>query len=274
MDLYQNVAYELSRHLTLRYSSSFGTSSRLFTSDIRRHIYAVYGLVRIADEIVDTYKGPDAEQLLDDLERETTRSIKSGYSANPIVQSFAISARQYTIDESLIQPFFASMRFDLTPQTYTDQDYQNYIYGSAEVVGLMCLKVFTKNDPSLYSQLEPGARALGAAYQKVNFLRDMAADYHQLGRVYFPGVNYETFSQADKDLIVKDIRSDFQAAKAALKQLPKSCRPAVALSYLYYSRLLDKLDQASIETIKSDRLRLGKLTKISLLIKARLGLSI
>lgn len=267
MDLYDAVAYENSRHLTLRYSTSFGVSSRFFSKDIKPHIYAIYGLVRIADEIVDTYKGTDAGEQLDRLEAETYRAITVVYSTNPIVHAFAKTAVKYGIDASLIQPFFNSMRMDLHPKTYTDDSYESYIYGSAEVVGLMCLRVFTDGDTKLYDDLMDGASALGAAYQKVNFLRDMAADYTVLGRLYFPGRHFETFNDHDKNEIIADIEADFQRALPALKKLPRSCRTATIVSFVYYSELLNNLKQTPTETIKRTRIRVPSRRKLTLLIQ-------
>lgn len=266
MDLYNAVSRELSRHLTLRYSSSFGLSSRLFSRAIRSDIYAVYGLVRIADEIVDTYTGSDKQQLLDDLETETTAAIARGYSTNPIVHAFSQTAGRYGIDKALIEPFFASMRMDIHPETYTQADYQTYIYGSAEVIGLMCLRVFCAGDTARYETLTPGACALGAAYQKVNFLRDIAADHHELGRMYFPDVQYDTFSDEDKHAISADIGADFAAAQSSLAQLPRSSKAAVMLSVMYYRRLLRRLERTSVDDIKTSRLRIGTPRKLWLLL--------
>lgn len=264
MDLYTSVAYQNSRTLTLRYSSSFGLSSRLLGRGIRPHIYAIYGLVRIADEIVDTYKGDHSLRYLDDLEAEVYDAFKIGYSSNPIVHAFAQTGRKYKIGRDLIKPFFASMRFDLAPHTYQESQYKAYIHGSAEVIGLMCLKVFCQGNSSQYESLKNGAAALGSAYQKINFLRDFAADYKELGRVYFPGVSFEAFSVYDKQQIITDITRDLEQAKAALGKLPRSARLATTLSYVYYSRLLLKLDHASPETIRQKRLRLSTPQKLLL----------
>ena len=266
MELYTTVAYQLSRKLTLRYSTSFGTSSRLFDKQLQQHIFAIYGLVRVADEIVDSYRGPNAEALLTQLEAETAAATHSGFSTNPIVHTFACTAKQFGIGSELIAPFFDSMRMDLAPSEYHADEYQRYIYGSAEVVGLMCLRVFLGGDAAAYDQLQQGARALGAAYQKINFLRDMASDYEELSRVYFPGVNFETFSAADKQSIIADIMTDFAVAEPAIKQLPRSSRSAVRLSYRYYAELLRRLDHASVETIVSARVRVPAATKIRLLL--------
>ena len=269
MDLYSATSYKTSKLVTNAYSTSFGLSIRLFEPSLRPHIYAIYGLVRIGDEIVDTYTGNDQRELLDTLEVETKRAIKSGYSTNPIVHAFAQTAREFNITSALIAPFFKSMRMDLTPQKYDQKKFETYIYGSAEVVGFMCLKLFVSSDEE-YTFFEPAAKRLGAAYQKVNFLRDMKADYDELGRVYFPGVTFDTFDDKQKAVIVKDIKKDFKKAQAAITKLPASSRAAVALSFAYYSELLNKLEQTPADTIKAGRVRVNNVKKLQLLIKTRL----
>ena len=268
MDLYRRVSYELSRILTLRYSSSFGLSSRLFSGSVRQDIYAIYGLVRIADEIVDSYIGADQLALLNDMEAEVYEAIERGYSTNPIIHAYALTARRYEIDSVLIAPFFDSMRMDLAPLTYTDEKYHAYIYGSAEVIGLMCLRVFCQNDDNQYEALADGAKHLGAAYQKVNFLRDIASDYSDRGRTYFPGISYETFSEKEKQAIIASIKSDFKAAQPSLDQLPKNSRAAVMLSVTYYQQLLKRLGKASVTDIKSRRIRINAGEKVWLFIVA------
>ncbi len=266
MELYDAVAYENSRHLTLRYSTSFGISSRFFSKQMQPHIYAIYGMVRIADEIVDTYKGPQAAKLLDAYEQAVYAAIKLGYSTDLILYAFALTARAYGIDRTLIAPFFASMRMDLAPQTYSPADYKAYIHGSAEVVGLMCLRVFCSGDNAHYDSLRDGAAALGSAYQKVNFLRDLAADYKELGRLYFPGVTYEQFDETAKRHIIADIKQDFAAALPALRRLPASSRKATLISYVYYTELLKKLEQTPAATIKTTRIRVPSRRKLSLIV--------
>lgn len=269
MEQYTQTCYKIARTVTLNYSTSFSKSSQLFSSDIRNHIYAIYGLVRVADEIVDTYKGKDVVQVLKDLETSTLQSIETGFSPNPLVHAFATTARRYGIGHTLIQPFFKSMQMDTQPHTYTPELYLEYIYGSSEVVGLMCLKVFCDNETQ-YKKLEPGAKALGSAYQKVNFLRDIKADYDDLGRVYFPGVIFETFNIQQKEAIIKEIKNDFKKAQPAVAKLPKNARAAVALSFEYYSELLNKLERTSVEKIKAGRIRVNNSKKVQLFIKTRL----
>lgn len=261
MDLYNSASYELAERLTKRYSTSFSSSSSLFSDHIRPHIYAIYGMVRIADEIVDTYRGEDKGSYLDAFESEVNAAINSQYSTNPIVHAFARTAKTYSITGQLLAPFFESMRADINPKKFTQQSYEAYIYGSAEVVGLMCLRVFVDGNDSAFDRLREGASALGAAYQKVNFLRDMKADYEELGRVYFPNVEYDSFSETQKAAIIKDIENDFSRAKPAVGLLPKDARHAVAMSYDYYDELLTKLKHATVEEIKTKRMRVNNFKK-------------
>jgi phytoene synthase len=264
MDIYTKLAQSTSARLTAAYSTSFSLASQLFPPLIRRHIFNIYGLVRLADEIVDTYRGPDQAQLLDDLEAQTYAALKRGYSTNLIVQAFAITAIEVSIDKQLLEPFFASMRRDITQSAYSDTDIDTYIYGSAEVVGLMCLKVFTA-DTQQYEQLKPGAQALGSAFQKVNFLRDMSLDHAQLGRMYFPGITYASFNDESKRQIEADIIKDFDKALLAIRQLPANARPAVLASYRYYRALLRRIQRLSASELKSGRVRLPNALKLAIL---------
>jgi phytoene synthase len=267
MEQYTRISYAMARTVTLDYSTSFSKSSRLFGKDIRKHIYAIYGLVRVADEVVDTYRGKDVAKVIKELEAHTMQAMKSGFSPNPLVHAFVITSKRYGIGRELVRPFFKSMRMDIKPKAFSKHLYSIYIYGSAEVIGLMCLRVFC-DDNETYKKLEQGAQALGSAYQKVNFLRDMKADYEERGRVYFPGVDYDKFNDRQKDIVIKDIRKDFEKAKLAVNQLPKNARKAVTMSYMYYSQLLDKLDRASADDIKAKRLRLNAPKKALLYIRA------
>lgn len=270
MELYTDTSYALARQLTLRYSTSFSQSSSLFSTSIRKHIFAIYGLVRIADEIVDTYQGASAATLLTDFEAETYAAIEAAYSTNPIIHAFAVTARKFSIDTTLIGPFFESMRMDLIPAPYTSETYSRYIYGSAEVIGLMCLKVFTEGDEKAYRQLEPSASALGAAYQKVNFLRDFASDYYDRQRVYFPNVQFDSFDEAAKAVIIRDIEHDFDTALPGLAQLPTTAKKAVTVSYMYYSALLKKLKTTPAETLQRERIRIPNWQKTALFVQASL----
>ena len=265
MDLYTRTAEQMSRVLTNNYSTSFGLATRLFGSDIRVHIYNVYGLVRLADEIVDTYTGTDAGELLDALEVETYAAINRQYSTNTVVHAFALTAVKFGITKTLIAPFFASMRMDLEPKKYRAKDYERYIYGSAQVVGLMCLKVFCQGDATQYKKLEPGAKALGGAFQKVNFLRDIADDHKRLGRYYFPVGTFAGFNETTKRQIVADIDADFALALVAIRQLPSSARPAVMAAYQYYMRLHTKLRNTPAAVIKAQRIRISNPHKLAVL---------
>jgi phytoene/squalene synthetase len=265
VELYTSVSQEMSRRLTRRYSSSFSAASQLFPAAVQTEIYNIYGLVRIADEIVDTYEGDNRQAILDQLESETYDAIVRGYSANPIVHSFAGTARRFGIDKALITPFFESMRMDITPRTYTKKVYETYVYGSAEVVGLMCLKVFTNGDVATYNSLSDGARRLGAAYQKVNFLRDIADDYRRLSRLYFPGETFDAFDESSKQRIIKDIENDFAVALPYITSLPDQARLAVATSYQYYRALLSQLSATPAETIKQTRVSVPRLQKLTII---------
>lgn len=256
MDQYQKISLQLSERLTKYYSTSFSLSSLLFSKRIRPAIYAIYGLVRIADEIVDAPIGTDQKRELDHLKSELDRSLLSGYSSNPIIQSFVTAARTYGISKAHTDAFFVSMAMDLQSQKYTEKTYKTYIYGSAEVVGLMCLEVFCSDAGASYDDLRDGAARLGSAYQKVNFLRDLAADHHELKRYYFPGSSFKTFGESEKRAIVADIEADFAAAKPAIAALPNNARYAVAASAAYYSRLLRKLQQTDADTLKKQRVRI------------------
>jgi len=271
VELYTRVSRDSSKLLTKQYSTSFSSATRLFSKSVQPHIYAIYGLVRIADEVVDTYRGKDVDVVIADLEAEVYTALKRGYSTNPIIHSFVITANAYGITKKLIHPFFVSMTMDLSPQTYTQKKYETYIYGSAEVVGLMCLKVFCEGDETKYVALEKGASALGAAYQKVNFLRDMAADYVELNRVYFPGVSFESFSEKDKASIVKDIEKDFKTAHKAIDRLPQSSQAAVSMSVVYYEALLKKLKRTPAAVLIKKRVRINNIVKTALLTKATIA---
>jgi len=264
LELYNKFAQDTARRMTVAYSTSFSSASSLFDKSIRQDIYNIYGLVRLADEIVDTYSGPNQIEMLDRLESDTYASLQTGYSTNLIVQAFIITAQKFNIEADLIAPFFESMRTD-SRDDYKPSQYQQYIYGSAEVVGLMCLSVFVDGQAERFDKLKPGACALGAAFQKVNFLRDMAADFAQLGRYYFPTGSFDKFDELCKAQIVDDIRQDFAVAKPAIMALPKTARPAVSLAFRYYLELLKKLHATPAEVIKQQRVRVGNINKLRLL---------
>ena len=270
MEQYTAISYKVSNLVTNAYSTSFGLSIRLFHPSLRSHIYAVYGLVRIADEIVDTYVGADQRELLDTLEDETTRALQSGYSTNPIVHAFVQTARTYQITNDILAPFFESMRMDLTPKTFDQHTYEKYIYGSAEVVGLMCLKIFTTSQKQ-YDTLKGAAKKLGSAYQKVNFLRDIATDADELGRWYFPNSSKETFDETIKQAIIIDIEEDFLAGSQGITALPISSQKAVRLSYNYYLQLLKKIKRTPASDLLQRRVRINDPQKIVLLVRTVLN---
>lgn len=269
MDLYTTTSYDVAKRLTERYSTSFSTSSTLLTKDLRPHIYAIYGMVRVADEIVDTYRGPDAAEQLERFYDEVirVRAMDRPYSTNPIVHAFALTAVRYGIDKDLIDPFFNSMRMDLSIQKFDQKAFDTYIYGSAAVIGLMCLKVFVSGDKKRYTRLTPGAERLGLAYQKVNFLRDIGTDQVQLQRRYFPGVT--ELDEAERHAIIADIQQDFDVAKTYITQLPDTAKSAVLLSYRYYQALLDRLKITPVDELHTNRIRVPNIHKFALYLKAR-----
>lgn len=271
MDLYETVSYNCAKDLTEQYSTSFSASITLFPKAMRRHIYAIYGMVRVADEIVDTYRGSDAADQLEAFYDEVIRAcnMKIPYSTNPIIHAFALTAKRYGITKALIDPFFDSMRTDLETVWLDDRTLETYIYGSAGVVGLMCLRVFTEGNTTLYDTLAPGAERLGNAYQKVNFLRDLTEDETELKRQYLALTG--TASDTDKQAIIREIQADFAAAKPYLANLPTAARNAVTLSYRYYQELLNRLSRASLQDIRKQRIRVPDIRKLALYIKARAG---
>lgn len=265
MQLFTDTSYELARRLTTRYSTSFGISSRLFARRIRPHIYAIYAYVRIADEIVDMYTGNDRQALLDSLENRVYQAIDRGYDPEPIIHAFATTARDYAIDASLIRPFFASMSMDVHPPTFNTSLYRRYIYGSADVIGLMCLKVFCDGNNTRYEELSRGAAALGSSYQKINFLRDIAGD-HATGRWYFPESTFDDFDDDTKRHIIDDIRLDLELARKSINNLPRGSRLAVACSFTLYTALLKHLAMTPAATLKTQRLRVSSGHKFWLII--------
>jgi phytoene/squalene synthetase len=264
--LYQNSCVECSELITKRYSSSFSLGIRVFDKEFRNPIYSIYGFVRFADEIVDTFHQYDKKELLDDFRKETFKAIVQKISLNPILQAFQQVVNEYEIDHQLITDFLDSMEMDLHKSTYESEAiYNKYIYGSAEVVGLMCLQVFTKGDNAFYSQLAPYAKSLGAAFQKINFLRDMNSDLEEHGRVYFPGIDLTKFDEFTKQEILKDIQLDFDNALEGIRLLPKGARRGVYLAYVYYLNLYKNIRKASVEKIMEERIRVSDKRKAYLL---------
>ena len=259
--IFHQVAHDCSKITTERYSTSFSSAIRLLHKDLRSPIYDIYGLVRFADEIVDTFHGYDKVALLSEFKKQTYDAISNQISLNPILHSFQLTVNKYNIDTELIEAFFRSMEFDLNKSTYDASGYAEYIYGSAEVVGLMCLYVFCNGDREEYEKLKPSAQALGAAFQKVNFLRDVKADYQQLNRVYFPGVDFRDFTDKMKSEIEADIQADFNAAYDGITRLPLKARFGVYLAYKYYLSLFKKIKAVQPQRIMEERIRIPNYQK-------------
>lgn len=265
--LFDHTAYECSKLVTKAYSTSFSLGIRTLHKHHHSAIYAVYGFVRYADEIVDTFHEHDKSSLLERFKKDTYQAIEEKISLNPILHAFQDVVNQYQIDLALIEAFLVSMEMDLSKKDYSDPEYKTYIYGSAEVVGLMCLKVFCEGNEEEYASLLKPAKHLGAAFQKVNFLRDIKSDFDERGRIYFPGIDFQKFTQEDKLAIEEDIKVDFKLALDGIKRLPRSARAGVYLAYVYYSVLFKKITRLSPERIKSQRIRIPNFRKILLLIK-------
>jgi 15-cis-phytoene synthase len=270
MQLFHDVSSECSRITTERYSTSFSSAIRLLHRDLRTPVYHIYGFVRFADEIVDTFHDYDKEKLLEEFKAETYTAFERGISLNPILNSFQAVVNQYNIDHELVDAFFTSMESDLSKCRYDDQGYQDYIYGSAEVVGLMCLYVFCEGDQQMYEQLKPYAQALGAAFQKVNFLRDVKADSENLKRVYFPGVDFKNFTPDVKSRIEADIDKDFQMAYQGILKLPIKARFGVYVAYKYYLSLFNKIKKSRPAVLLEDRIRIPNYSKAFILMRAGL----
>jgi len=268
--LFDEVSYKASKITTKTYSTSFSFGILALHKSLRKSIYNIYGFVRFADEIVDSFHDYDKIILFNKFKDDAFFAIDNKISLNPILNSFQETVNTYSIDLSLINNFLDSMEMDLSKRSYNKENYNNYIYGSAEVVGLMCLKVFVNGDEQLYNKLKPTAMSLGSAFQKINFLRDANIDYSLLGRSYFPGVQLDDFSQSDKIKIEKDIEKDFKDALVGIKMLPSSSRGGVYLSYLYYYHLFKKIKHLSPSRILEDRIRIPNLEKLALMFKASL----
>ncbi len=266
--LYNDTCHECSRLITKRYSTSFSMGIRMFDSKFRKPIYAIYGFVRFADEIVDTFHKHDKKSLLDRFRADTYTAIEEKISLNPVLHAFQEVVNEYSIEKELIDAFLFSMEMDLHFHNYEDSLYKKYIYGSAEVVGLMCLKIFCKEYPGLYEKLHDSACALGSAFQKVNFLRDMRSDYTERGRVYFPGVDYTQFNDVIKKEIEADIQRDFEFAYQGIVQLPRGCRFGVYVAYKYYLKLFNKISHSPANRITEERIRIPNRGKIYILGKS------
>jgi phytoene/squalene synthetase len=263
--MFDDTSIAMSRKLALNYSTSFSLGIRLLSKDSRWAVFSIYGLVRVADEIVDTFHGYNKEKMLLDFKAQTYQAMEEGISTNPVLHAFQLAANQFGIGKDLIEPFFQSMEEDLDTSAHNAESYSEYIYGSAEVVGLMCLKVFCSGGDTQYNHLVPFARSLGAAFQKVNFLRDIRSDVDERGRVYFPGVDFNHFTDADKYEIIQDVKKDFSHAYKGIVQLPVGCRLGVYTAYIYYLKLLEKIERTTAVDILESRIRIPNSQKIALL---------
>ncbi|NER15841.1 phytoene/squalene synthase family protein [Spongiivirga citrea] len=275
--LFDTVSYECSKLVTTYYSTSFSTATKMLAPSIRQDIFNIYGFVRFADEIVDTFHDYDKRTLFDNFEADLERALKDQISLNPILNSFQHTFHKYEIDKHLVDSFMKSMRLDLDKQVYlTQEEYKEYIYGSADVVGLMCLKVFVSGDEKRYNELKESAMSLGSAFQKVNFLRDLKADFEDLSRTYFPGTNLDELDEASKTKIIAEIEEDFAKGLSGIHKLPVEAKFGVYTAYRYYKKLLTKLKKTPSMEIKNKRIRVADYQKVHLLarsyVKCRLNL--
>jgi 15-cis-phytoene synthase len=272
MQLFNKVSAQCSRLVTQSYSTSFSTAVNILSPEIRDDIYNIYGFVRFADEIVDTFHDYPKEKLLAQFDAEYKSAIANKISLNPILHAFQLTVNKYNIDPKLIEAFMDSMRADLHKQVYTSQEeMQKYVYGSAEVVGLMCLKIFVKGSESEYTKLEQHARSLGSAFQKVNFLRDLKADFSQLERSYFPNVDIGNLSTENKNKIIVEIEAEFAHALIGIKMLPKESRMGVYVAYKYYCALLAKIKNMPAQDILKQRVRVSNANKFLIVVKSYLN---
>jgi phytoene/squalene synthetase len=269
MELYHKTSYQLSKKITNAYSTSFSWGIRAFSPEYREPIYAIYGFVRIADEIVDTFHDFNKEALLKDFREETYKAIDEGVSTNPVLHSFQKTVKEYNIDRELIDNFLNSMEMDLDNNSHERHSYDNYVDGSAEAVGLMCLKVFCKGSQELYNELEYPARMLGAAFQKVNFLRDIKSDVEERGRIYLPGVHELDYANNDhKKALEDEVEKEFHAALEGIKKLPAGVKLGVYSAYLYFYILFRKIRKADLNELMEKRVRVSNFNKLLLLLKS------
>lgn len=263
-ELFDHISGDCSKIVTKTYSTSFSMATKMLHPSIRNHIYNIYGFVRFADEIVDSFHDYPKEKLLDRFEEDLYLSLDQKISLNPILNSFQYTVSKFNIDIELIQDFIKSMRWDLDKKVYdTQEDYKKYIYGSADVVGLMCLKVFVNGNDQQYNELKPAAMALGSAFQKVNFLRDLKNDFQELNRTYFPSVNFDHFDETSKSNIISEIEHDFDNALTGIFKLPVEAQFGVYTAYRYYTKLLKKLKKTPSINIQNTRIRVPNYQKMS-----------
>lgn len=264
--IFDDVSYQCSKIVTKSYSTSFALATKMLAPSIRSDIYNIYGFVRFADEIVDTFHDYDKEKLFHTFEKDMEEALQSKISLNPILNSFQHTYHKYDIPHHLVESFMESMRMDLTKKTYeTFDEYRKYIYGSADVVGLMCLCVFVNGDKEKYEELKESAMALGSAFQKVNFLRDLKADYEDLNRTYFPNTNLLELDELSKKRIVNEIKADFALGYSGITKLPEQAKFGVYTAYRYYKKLLQKLQGTPPLEIKNSRIRVPNYQKFGLL---------
>lgn len=267
VETYNELAFKLSKETTKKYSTSFYSASKFFDPKTRNAIHSIYGFVRVADEIVDSFHEYDKRALLDKFEQEYYLAYELGISTNPILHSFLITVKEYNIPNQYIENFLKSMRYDLEKKEYkTKEESKDYIYGSADVVGLMCLKIFCRNNNELFDKLYYPAMRLGSAFQKVNFLRDLKEDVLSLGRTYFAEFNIEKFDEETKFELIKEIEEDFNEARHGITNLPKGSKLAVLIAYKYYLCLLKKIKQTPAEKVIEKRIRVDDFNKLLLLI--------
>ncbi|EDM43369.1 phytoene synthase [unidentified eubacterium SCB49] len=268
-EIFDNISQTCSKSVTNAYSTSFSLATKMLAPTIRQDIYNIYGFVRFADEIVDSFHDYDKATLFANFETEMDYALKHKISLNPILNSFQYTVTKYNIDRELINSFMDSMRLDLTKSDYlTEDEYKNYIYGSADVVGLMCLKVFVKGDLQKFDELKESAMSLGSAFQKVNFLRDLKDDFEGLNRTYFPNTNLNALDEASKTAIIEDIKEDFSKGYKGILKLPTEAKFGVFMAYRYYNRLLTKLQKTPAIDIKNTRIRVPDYEKFGLLTRS------
>lgn len=268
IELYNDTCFKCSKLITNNYSTSFSLGIKAFQKKFRDPIYSIYGFVRYADEIVDTFHAYDKQKLIADFKKATFEAINDGISLNPVLHSFQLTVKKFGITPDLIEAFLLSMEMDLYTKVYDAETYKAYIYGSAEAVGLMCLRVFCENNESLYQILTPKACSLGSAFQKINFLRDIKQDHEERGRVYFPHVNLTSFSLQQKQAIEHEIKIEMDDALKGIKMLPEGAKLGVYIAYLYYQALLDKIVATPIDVLLKQRIRITNPYKLMLYIKA------
>jgi phytoene/squalene synthetase len=268
-NIFDEVSYSCSENVTKTYSTSFSLATRLLSENIRKDIYNIYGFVRFADEIVDSFHDYNKTELFNDFSDDLEKALANKIHLNPILNSFQHTFHKYNIDKDLVDSFMKSMRMDLTKKKYsTVKEYKEYIYGSADVVGLMCLKVFVQGERKLYDKLKNNAMKLGSAFQKVNFLRDLKADKEDLNRTYFPNTKFEKLNESEKNEIINEIENDFKDGLEGIKQLPLDAKFGVFMAYRYYNQLLKKLKKTPATEIINRRIRVPNLKKIELLTRS------